>query len=244
MGPLPASGFVPAMELDVPSPKRGRAEASQTAEEPSSKFPRISCVIDGTEYPHEDACESTVFLDEELENLGDFEYEASEAAEQDAGETFGADEVSELLVHLKFSHGSKEPASSAEQLAEADELAKRVEIIRLKGLGVLLPVESLVDASPKQLSTKFVSTWRDKIIDGKRCWLRRARYAARELAWLSPERQDLFSPASRSITARLLPTMFLEETVPRAQLRFVCYGHHRCFLDCGSDTAYNRLEWF
>lgn len=62
---------------------------------------------------------------------------------------------------------------------------------------------------PKHLSTRYVITWRDKVIDGKRCWLRRARYVAREYAWLSPERQDLFSPASSNVTNRLLPNIFL-----------------------------------
>ena len=206
LSPLPTSGSVPAMDLEVTSPKRGHAETIQHAEEPSFKHPRISCLIDGTEYPHEDACESTVFLDEELENLEDFEYEESE---QDAGEILSSYDVSGLIEHLKFPHGNKEPELGGDKLAEVDEIAKSVEIIRLKGLGVLLPVESLTDASPKQLSTKFVITWRDKTIDGKRCWLRRARYVAREFAWLSPERQDLFSPASSNITTRLLPTIFL-----------------------------------
>lgn len=47
------------------------------------------------------------------------------------------------------------------------------------------------------------------MISGRRVWLRRARFVARKYAWLTPDRQDLFSPASSSITCRLLPTVFL-----------------------------------
>ena len=39
--------------------------------------------------------------------------------------------------------------------------------------------------------------------------MRRARYVAREYAWLTPDRQDLFSPASSGMTNRLLPSLFL-----------------------------------
>ena len=41
-------------------------------------------------------------------------------------------------------------------------------------------------------------------------WLRRSRYVAREFAWLSPDRQDLFSPASSVLTVRLLPTLYMK----------------------------------
>ena len=40
--------------------------------------------------------------------------------------------------------------------------------------------------------------------------VRPSRYVAREFAWLSPDRQDLFSPASSVITTRLLPTLFIK----------------------------------
>ena len=36
------------------------------------------------------------------------------------------------------------------------------------------------------------------------------RYVAREYAWLSPEREDLFSPASSVLTVRLLPCLFMK----------------------------------
>ena len=66
--------------------------------------------------------------------------------------------------------------------------------------------------------------WRDKHIDGERVWLRRSRYVAREFAWLSPDRQDLFSPASSVITARLLPTLFM---------KWKTDGYVLCSIDVG-----------
>eukprot|EP00435_Cladocopium_sp_Y103_P051733 s1374_g16.t1 len=55
------------------------------------------------------------------------------------------------------------------------------------------------------------ATWREKHAeDGTPIWLRRSRFVAREFAWLQPERESLFSPASGSIISRVLPTMFLQ----------------------------------
>ena len=70
----------------------------------------------------------------------------------------------------------------------------------------------------------MVRAWRDKHIDGQRVWLRRSRYVAREFAWLSPDRQDLFSPASSVITTRLLPTLFM---------KWKTDGYVLCSIDVG-----------
>ena len=64
----------------------------------------------------------------------------------------------------------------------------------------------------KTLSTRFVRTWREKRDeDGNPIWLRRSRLVAREFAWLQPDREALFSPASSNIATltRLLPICFL-----------------------------------
>ena len=54
-------------------------------------------------------------------------------------------------------------------------------------------------------------TWREKLdSNGSPIWLRRSRFVAREFAWLQPERESLFSPASSAITSRILPAIFLE----------------------------------
>ena len=62
--------------------------------------------------------------------------------------------------------------------------------------------------------TRMVRTWREKFVrdkDGKEqpVWIRGSRNVAREYAWLSPEREGLCSPASTSLTSRLLPAVFV-----------------------------------
>ena len=107
--------------------------------------------------------------------------------------------------------GAGEPQLSIQDMIQLDSLADRVEIERLTKLGVLLPPDSLQcepGQHPKTLSTRFVRTWREKVIDNKRVFLRRSRYVAREFAWLD-QRQDLYSPASSNVTNRLFPILFL-----------------------------------
>ena len=89
-----------------------------------------------------------------------------------------------------------------------DSLADQLELQRLQKLQVLQSPET-VPSNSKVLSTRFVRTWREKHDDkGNAIWLRRS--IAREFAWLEPERESLFSPASGSIISRILPTIFLE----------------------------------
>lgn len=69
---------------------------------------------------------------------------------------------------------------------------------------VLLPVP--IDSHShdfKRLRRRMVLPWRDKWIDGRRVWLRRSRYVAREYGYLL--RRRMF----RILTVRLLPTLFL-----------------------------------
>ena len=136
--------------------------------------------------------------------------------------TFGEQVMGYLNPKVKglmFPWTPREPEIGAEQLAEIDNLAELVEVMRLKSLGVLLPPEQVGSDNPKMLSTKFVITWRDKTIDGKRCWLRRARKVAREFNWLS-EREDLFSPASSSVTSKLLPALYLHLKDQNPNIRY------------------------
>ena len=106
-------------------------------------------------------------------------------------------------------YSTQEPNLKDDELSQLDALADKVEILRLKGLGVLLPTSRMPPGGVKKLTTRFVQTWRDKFIGDTRYWLQRSRYVAREFSWLSPDRQDLFSPASSSITNRLLPYCYL-----------------------------------
>ena len=117
-----------------------------------------------------------------------------------------------MIKRLCVPHSTFEPELSPSKLLELDLLADEVEIGRLKAMGVLLSAESFdtMGQVPKKLTTRMVRTWRDKYIDGEHVWLRRSRYVAREYAWLSPERQDLFAPASSVLTVRLLPCLFMK----------------------------------
>ena len=123
--------------------------------------------------------------------------------------TSTSNDMEERVKQLCRPYSKNEPSPSPEELASLDSLADQVEIDRLRNLGVLLPVSALNGLEAKKLTTRFVRTWRDKVVSNERCWLRRSRYVAREFSWLSPDRQDLFSPASSSITNRLLPYCFL-----------------------------------
>ena len=62
--------------------------------------------------------------------------------------------------------------------------------------------------------TMRMHTWRSKRDEttGVQYYLRRSRFVAREFSWLSPDRADLYSPASSNVTTRLVPLMFLANT--------------------------------
>ena len=55
--------------------------------------------------------------------------------------------------------------------------------------GIINADTSIDAATAKRLSTRFVHTWREKVVDGARVWLRRARYVAKEFACPTPDRQ-------------------------------------------------------
>ena len=83
---------------------------------------------------------------------------------------------------------------------------------RLRGMDVVKDMDpnDVSAGEMKSLSTRFVRTWRDKVFGQRRVWLRRSRLVACEYSWLA-DRSDLFSPASNSISGRLLQTMFLRQ---------------------------------
>ena len=105
----------------------------------------------------------------------------------------------------------EEPTLSESEQAEVDRIADLFEVQRLIRKGVLrcvgakgeVPVEGA-----KQLSTKFVRTWRHKTKDGKEQVLRRSRLVAREYKWLETDRLDAFAPATNTSVAKLLPWFF------------------------------------
>ena len=156
-------------------------------------------------YEHEDEQIKPCFADSELDGLEEYDMNFYN------DELLDMDEMDdeEVMKRLTFPFTKHEPHVSAEQLMELDALADSLEIKRLFNLGVLTSADE-APADAKSLSTRFVRTWREKVVSGSQVWLRRSRFVAREFAWLQPDRDALFSPASSSIVARLLPAMCLD----------------------------------
>ena len=138
-----------------------------------------------------------------------YEYECEEDGDEGAATNVASDDV---LKRLCVPHSTFEPELDPEELLKLDLLADELEITRLKAMGVLISAGSydVAGRMPKKLTTRIVRTWRDKHLNGEHVWLRRSQYVAREYAWLSPERQDLFSPASSVLTVRLLPCVVMK----------------------------------
>ena len=161
---------------------------------------------------HEDVVVDFPFQNSELETLEDYDYEIESMPLNDFEMTSEArsTKLGEFYSRLVRPYTPHEPVLEAEELAELDRFADVVEMTRLTSMKVLLDADAVISSSPKFLYTRFVRTWRDKTIDGIGIWWRRRRFVAREFAWLGPECEDLFSPASSSIVKRVLPTLFLK----------------------------------
>ena len=65
--------------------------------------------------------------------------------------------MKDVIKQLSFPYGASEPQVSDEELQRLDALADKLELQRLSKLNVLKD-PSLVDASSKVLSTRFVRT--------------------------------------------------------------------------------------
>ena len=166
-------------------------------------------IMAAMEIDHEDEPNLTQFLDEELDYMEDYDYDIAD--EQVIDENFEGD-LESMLDKLSRPYSKEEPVMDYEELQELDALADLVEITRLRQQGVLIPPEQVEGEEIKTLSTKFVRSWRQKERKGAKCWLRRSRYVAREFAWLTPDREDLFSPASSAVVSRLLPYCYLKRS--------------------------------
>ena len=116
----------------------------------------------------------------------------------------------EAMKLFTFPFSKQEPEVSAEQLMELDALADSLEIKRLISLGVLANADE-APSNSKQLSSRFVRTWREKMVAGKPVWLRRSRFVARRVRLVAAGPRCSFqSLLLRASLARLLPAMFLD----------------------------------
>ena len=204
-GPSPSA----PSHVDVPSTpidQAGRDDLELEASERPAKQARTRDVM-AVEEKHEDEMLEFCFQDAEVEMLEEYD-------ETLIGHDFESYEASDLsddgMKDLIFPYTSQEPELAIEEMSRLDIIADRIEVERLKDMGVLISMDDDHIEEMKSLSTRFVRTWRDKIYDNNRVWLRRSRLVAREYSWLA-DRSDLFSPASNAISGRLLQLMFLRQ---------------------------------
>ena len=103
------------------------------------------------------------------------------------------------------------PDLSEQDLSELDFLADGFEVERLKRMKVIEEVALDFDTSDhKELSSKFVRTWRKKKRCGREMFFRRSRLVAREYRWLERDKEGLYAPATSSITTKVLPWLYCE----------------------------------
>ncbi|CAE7221064.1 RE2 [Symbiodinium sp. CCMP2592] len=163
------------------------------------------------QYGHEDESPELCFESELVEG-----FEDDDLQDEDWEEPEEVD-LSEYEKQLMFPRDGDDPPSMPQDRLDAiDLVAEFVEVERLKKIGVLLDPSTLSGHSPgevKHLTTRMVKDWREKVHQGKPIWLRRARYVAREFAWLC-ERSDTFAPASSCLLNRLLPILYATSTEP------------------------------
>ena len=131
------------------------------------------------------------------------------------------EEAGEDDERLWFPDNGKEPELDSAILAELDKLADQVEIDRLVGKQVIREATASDQIyEMKNLTTKFVHTWRSKKKNGVSMWYRRARLCAREFRWLDSTKEGLFSPATSTDIIRLVPALYLAWTTTKPDQKF------------------------
>ena len=204
-GPSPSAPSHVDVPL-TPIDQAGRDDLELEASERPAKQARTRDVM-AVEEKHEDEMLEFYFQDAEVEMLEEYD-------ETLIGHDFESYEASVLpddgMKDLIFPYTPQEPELAVEEMSRLDIIADKIEVERLKDMGVLMSMDDDHIEEMKSLSTRFVRTWRDKMYDNNRVWLRRSRLVAREYSWLA-DRSDLFSPASNAISGRLLQLMFLRQ---------------------------------
>ena len=203
----------PSLNTNPPSPRGSPSAVDRDAVElEDSSRPSKQAKVDQPDQvmsvrdQHEDEELEFPFQDDEIDMLEGYDNTIDDEDYDLESSTCSNSEFDKLV----FEFTPHEPNLTEQELKVLDDVADRVEIQRLRDMQVLLPASEVSESSvvPKSLSTRFVRTWREKMIDNKHCWLRRSRLVAREYAWLC-ERTDLFSPASNALGGRLLQTLYL-----------------------------------
>ena len=166
-GPSPSA----PSHVNVPSTpviQVGRDDLELEASERAAKQARTRDVM-AVEEKHEDEMLELFFQDAEVEMLEEYD-------ETLEGYDFESYEAAELpgdgMKDLIFPYTAQEPELGIEEMSKLDIIADRIEVERLKDMGVLISMDANSIEEMKSLSTRFVRTWRDKIYDNNRVWLR------------------------------------------------------------------------
>ncbi|CAE7237703.1 GIP [Symbiodinium sp. CCMP2592] len=175
---------------EAPARKKLRLDAVQTSAHDCEMF-------------HHD--EAPELLDESAEQFLDCADESLWDTEDWTDDAANAPDIPSILIK-PFSE--TEPVCDASELEAIDAAADSFELDRLTKAGVLEQSESWLEGH-RTLSSKYVRTWRPKVIKGERVWLRRARLVAREFAHLDPGRQHLFAPTTTQCMLRIVPSLFI-----------------------------------
>ncbi|CAE7194541.1 unnamed protein product [Symbiodinium sp. CCMP2592] len=175
---------------EAPARKKLRLDAVQTS------------AYDCEMFHHDEAPE---LLDESAEQFLDCQDESIWDTEDWADDSANAPDIPSILIK-PFSE--TEPVCDASELEAIDAAADSFELERLTKAGVLEQSESWLEGH-RTLSSKYVRTWRLKVINQERVWLRRARLVAREFAHLDPGRQHLFAPTTTQCMLRIVPSLFI-----------------------------------
>ena len=217
-GPRPeAVDERPAKQAKVDSPKRQKLDAPPVhAGNVNAVVQEMQQVlVNGEILHHNDEVNVLEFSQDEIDSFAvydeDWQFDMNNHDKQH-GDNPQHEGFTTLTIPeaLWYEGGMEEPQLDAEQLLAIDDIAIQAELSRLISLGVIeqYDVDKGVPENHRELSTRFVISWRPKRRYNKPYWLRRARFVGREFQWMQCERDGgLFSPASSSNVSKLLPSI-------------------------------------
>ena len=203
------SGSSEALGAPGPAPE-ARPSGAGGDEQPAPKRARIRLRLDAVQVDKDgnelhNVDEQIELFDEAAEGFMDCEEsEAWDNYDDDAGASPSA-EIPSCLIR-PFSQ--TEPQCSPEELQYIDEIADNFELSRLTNMHVLSEVQSKLE-DHRVLSSKSVRSWRPKVLNQEKVWVRRSRLVAREFAWLDKGRSGLFAPTAAQIMLRVVPGLFM-----------------------------------
>ena len=134
---------------------------------------------------------------------------------EDYDASLWVDQVSDQAIYpglCRPRHSDVEPELSAAELADLDARADRIEIERLQGMEVLLPESAPATYYPGQVPVKIdYQNGAHVAGEGSQQPPRMVQEGAIRRAGVRlSQRDDLFSPASTSLSNRLLPIVYLQ----------------------------------